>query len=457
MSLVLSWGKNFDVLTRFFIDYVPLYDKFRAVSSIQVVLELCLPVLAVMGLQSFFTTEKEQQWSSLWKAAATSLGVIVALFLVKGVFNFSGAMDEQLIQLFGESQDKSFGINFINALKEDRMNFYTSDLLRSGILIAIAAVALWLYIQNKLAATTAVIAVGFFMVADLFMVDKRYVYNNPDQFKTAREVDMPFEPTEIDNQILKDTSTYRVYEIQGRMQARTSYFHKSVGGYSAVRPRRFDQLFDYNVEKNISELGNTIDFQTLSFTKGNPVLDMLNVKYVIVPTGQGEVPIVNPFVNGNAWFVEKVKFVSSADEEMKALDNLDTKKIVVVNTLINEGQDFKGSESIAKDSTSSIQLTTYKPNQLKYVSYNTSAGFAVFSENYYKNGWKATIDGEEAKIYQVNYVLRGLQIPAGKHTIEFKFEPQVVKTGSTIALFSAIGMLLLIAAGIYFGNKNKIQ
>ncbi len=457
LSLVLSWGKNFDVLTRFFIDYVPLYDKFRAVSSIQVVLELCLPVLAVMGLQSFFTTEKEQQWSSLWKAAATSLGVIVALFLVKGVFNFSGAMDEQLIQLFGESQDKSFGINFINALKEDRLNFYTSDLLRSGIFIAIAAVALWLYIQNKLAATTAVFAVGFLMVADLFMVDKRYVYNNPDQFKTAREVDMPFEPTEIDNQILKDTSTYRVYEIQGRMQARTSYFHKSVGGYSAVRPRRFDQLFDYNVEKNISELGNTIDFQTLSFTKGNPVLDMLNVKYVIVPTGQGEVPIVNPFVNGNAWFVEKVKFVSSADEEMKALDNLDTKKIVVVNTIINEGQDFKGSESIAKDSTSSIQLTSYKPNQLKYVSNNTSAGFAVFSENYYKNGWKATIDGEEAKIYQVNYVLRGLQIPAGKHTIEFKFEPQVVKTGSTIALFSAIGMLLLIAAGIYFGNKNKIQ
>ena len=453
LSLVLSWGKNFDGLTRFFIDFVPLYDKFRAVSSIQVVLELCIPVLAVMGLQSFFTTEKEQQWSSLWKAAVTSIGLIVALFLVKGVFNFSGAMDEQLIQLFGESQDKSFGINFINALKEDRMNFYTSDLLRSGILIAIAAVALWLYIQNKLAATTAVIAVGFLMVADLFMVDKRYVYNNHDQFKTAREVDMPFEPTEIDNQILKDTSTYRVYEIQGRMQARTSYFHKSVGGYSAVRPRRFDQLFDYNVEKNISELGNTIDFQTMSLTKGNPVLDMLNVKYVIVPTGQGEVPIVNPFVNGNAWFVENVKFVSSADEEMKALASLDTKREVVINSLTN---DMKES-TFKRDTTASIQLFSHQPNTLKYNSNNSNAGFAVFSENYYKNGWNATIDGKEAKIYQVNYVLRGLQIPAGKHTIEFKFEPQVVKTGSTIALFSAIGMLLLIAAGVYFGNKNKIQ
>ncbi len=455
LSLVLSWGKNFDGLTRFFIDYVPLYDKFRAVSSIQVVLELCLPVLAVMGLQSFFTADKEKQWNSLWKAAATSIGIIIALFLVKGLFNFSGAMDEQLIQLFSESQDKSFGINFIKVLKEDRMSFYTSDLMRSGILITVAAAALWLHIQNKLAATTAIIAVGFFMVADLFMVDKRYVYNSPDQFKSAREVDMPFEPTEIDNHIAKDTSIFRVYEIQGRMQARTSYFHKSVGGYSAVRPRRYDQLFDYNVEKNISELGNTIDFQTLSFTKSNPVLDMLNVKYVIVPTGQGEVPITNPFANGNAWFVEKVKFVSSADQEMKALDNLDTKKVVVVNTLINEGQDFKGSESIKKDSTSSIQLTSYKPNQLKYVSNNTSAGFAVFSENYYKNGWIATIDGKEAKIYQVNYVLRGLQVPAGKHTIEFKFEPQVVKTGSTIALISSIGMLLLIGAGIYFERKKK--
>jgi len=450
LSLLLSWGKNFDGLTRFFIDFVPLYDKFRAVSSIQVILELCIPVLAIMGLQSFFATEKEKQWNSLWKATASSLSLLIALFLAKGVFNFSGAMDEQLIQLFGESQDQSFGINFIKALKEDRINFYTSDLLRSGILIAVAAAALWLYIQNKLAATSAIIAVGFFMVADLFMVDKRYVYNSPDQFKSAREVDMPFEPTEVDNLILKDSSNYRVYEIQGRMQARTSYFHKSVGGYSAVRPRRFDQLFDYNVEKNISELGNTIDFQTLSFTKSNPILDMLNVKYVIVSTGQGDVPVSNPYANGNAWFVEKVKFVSSADEEMKVLSKLDTKNEVVINSLTNDLKE----NTFEKDTTASIQLLKHQPNYLKYNSYTSKDGFAVFSENYYKNGWIATIDGKVAKIYLVNYVLRGLQVPAGKHTIEFKFEPQVVKTGSAIALISAIVMLLLIGAGVYFENKK---
>jgi hypothetical protein len=450
LSLLLSWGKNFDGLTRFFIDFVPLYDKFRAVSSIQVVLELCIPVLAIMGLQSFFSNDKDKQWKSLWKATATSLGLIVALFLVKGAFNFSGAMDEQLMQMFGESQDKSFGINFIKALKEDRMNFYTSDLLRSGLLITVAAVALWLYIKNKLGATTTIIVVGFFMVADLFMVDKRYVHNNPDQFKSAREVDMPFEPTEVDNLILKDTSNYRVYEIQGRMQARTSYFHKSVGGYSAVRPRRFDQLFDYNVERNINELGSSIDFQTLSFTKSNPVLDMLNVKYVIVPTGQGDVPITNPFANGNAWFVEKVKFVKSADEEMKALNKLDTKKEVVINSLNNDIKE----NTFTKDSTATIQLNSHKPNHLIYSSENSKNGFAVFSENYYENGWKATIDGNETKIHRVNYVLRGLQIPAGKHTIEFKFEPQVIKTGSTITLISSVVMLLLIVLGVYFENKK---
>ncbi len=461
LSLLLSWGKNFDALTRFFVDFVPLYDKFRAVSSIQVVLELCFPVLAIMGLQSFFTSEKEAQWTSLWKAAATSLGLVVVLYLAKGFFNFSAPIDQQLMQMFGESQDKSFGINFINALKEDRMNFYTSDLMRSGLFMLAVAIVLWLYIQNKLAQTTAVVLVGFFMVSDLFMVDKRYLNNNPSQFRSAREVDMPFEPTEADKQILQDTSNYRVYEIQGRLQGRTSYFHKAVGGYSAVRPRRVDQLFEYNIEKNIEKLASSIDMQTYSFTKSNPVLDMLNVKYVIVPTGNGDVPVANPFANGNAWFVENVKKVNSADDEIKALDNLDSKNVAVID------QNFKlpiglkmlpiKNMSFQKDFTATIQLSTYKPNHLKYTSNNSNEGFAVFSEMYYQNGWIAMIDGKEAPIYRVNYVLRGLKVPAGKHTIEFKFEPEVVKTGSTIALISSIGMLLLIGAGVYFERKKKIQ
>ena len=349
------------------------------------------------------------------------------------MFAFSSANDAMYAQAYGD--------DFIRTLKIDRAALYTSDVLRSMLFVGLTFGVLLLFVKNLMKETTAIIIVGVLMVFDLFMVDKRYVNNNPDQFKSAREVDMPFEPTEADQIILADTTHFRVFEVEGGMSnARTSYFHKSIGGYHAAKPRRMQQLFDYQIAKNNVR-----------------VLNMLNVKYVIQSDENGQkLALVNPAANGNAWFVEKIKFVNSANEEMKALDNLDTKKIVVVNTLINEGQDFKGSESIAKDSTSSIQLTSYKPNQLKYVSNNTSAGFAVFSEMYYQNGWKATLDGKETEIFNVNYVLRGLQIPAGKHTIEFKFEPEVIKTGSTIALMSSIGMLLLIGAGVYFERKKKV-
>lgn len=448
ISLLLSWGKNFEVLTRFFIDFVPMYDKFRAVSSIQVVLELCLPVLAMMGLHSFFTTNKENQQVNLTKATVTSIGLLILLFLSKGLFDFSGPVDGQLLQMFSESQDNAFGTGFISALKEDRRSLYSTDLLRSGFFITVAALALWLYIKNKIKTTTAIIIVGVFMVADLFLVDKNYV--SAKDFKSAREVDVPFMENEVDKQILSDTSVYRVYDIQGRLQAKTSYFHKSVGGYSAVRPRRMDELFTHNVENNLNEIGSSID-STLNITKSNAVLNLLNVKYLVVPTGKGEFAVQNPFANGNAWFVKEVKTVNSADAEMKALDSLDSKNVAVLNSAKFS---FKGANKISKDSSSVINLEVHVPNYLKYISTNASDGFAVFSEMYYAKGWKATIDGNETPIYNVDYVLRGLQIPAGKHTIEFTFDPQVVKTGSTIALISSIGMLLLIIGGVYFERKR---
>ena len=437
LSLVLSWGKNFSIITDFFIDYVPLYDKFRAVSSIQVVLELCFPVLAIIGLQSFFTTDKEKQWDSLWKTAATTLGLLVLLFLCRSLFDFSGTMDGQLRQMFSQSQDKSFGVGFIDALKADRRSLYAADLLRSGFFIAAAAVALWAYTKNKLASTTAIVLVGLLMVSDLVFVDKNYVSNK--DFVSAHEVDVPFEASPTDEQVMQDSTNYRVLDVEGYLNAKASYFHKSIGGYSAVRPRRMQELFDYQIAKN-----------------NKRVLDMLNVKYIIQTDDKGEeVASRNPAANGNAWFVSKIKFVKSSDEEMKSLNNLDTKSEVVINSLAENGQDFLGAELISKDSTSTIQLTYNKPNHLKYISNNKKNGFGVFSEMYYKNGWNATIDGKSENIFRVDYALRGLNIPAGKHTIEFKFEPQVVKTGSTIALVSSIGMLLLLIGGIYFENKKK--
>ncbi len=434
-SLLLSWGKNFSVVTDFFIDYVPMYDKFRAVSSIQVVLELCIPVLAMIGLHSFFTTDKEKQWTNLWKAAATTLGLIAVLFLFRSSFDFAGAMDGRLLQLFQQHPDKSFGISFLDALKEDRKSLYAADLLRSSFFIVLVAIALYMYVKNKLAYTSTIVIVGLLMVTDLVLVDKSYV--SKKDFVSAREVDVPFEATPVDQQILQDTTNYRVLDIAGFLNARASYFHKSIGGYSAVRPIKMQELFDYQISKNNVE-----------------VLNMLNVKYLIQTNENGEeFPVANPDANGNAWFVSELKKVNSSDEEMKALNKLDTKNEAVYQKEMikepNRELHFK------KDSTATITLDVSKPNYLKYTSSNANDGFAVFSEMYYKNGWKATIDGKEAAILKVDYALRGLPIPAGKHTIEFKFEPQVVKTGSIIALISSIGMLLLVVGGIYFEKKKS--
>ncbi|MBY0486608.1 MAG: YfhO family protein [Flavobacteriaceae bacterium] len=435
VSLVLSWGKNFSVFTDLIIDYVPMYDKFRAVSSIQVILELCIPVVAIMGFHSFFTTNKEKQLNSLWKAAATTLGLIVLLFLCKNSFDFVGAMDGQMREMFSQSQDKSFGVGFIDALKEDRKSLYAADLLRSGFFIAIASLVLYLYIKNKLAQTTAIVLVGLFMVSDLFFVDKNYVSSK--SFVSAREVDVPFEATQSDIQILKDTTNYRVLEVDGNLSsARASFFHKSIGGYSAVKPRAMQELFDYQITKNNKE-----------------VIDMLNVKYIIQTNDKGEeFPTNNPDANGNAWFVKELRKVNSADEEMKALDKLDTKNVAVF--LTEPFTKVIGLQKFTKDSTATIQLTSYKPNDLKYVSNNKNEGLAVFSEMYYKSGWNAYIDGKATDHFKVDYALRAMYVPAGNHKIEFKFEPQVVKTGSAIALVSSIGMLLLLVGGVYFERKK---
>ncbi|KGO94581.1 YfhO family protein [Flavobacterium subsaxonicum] len=447
LSLLLSWGKNFPALTNIFIDYVPLYDKFRAVSSIQVILELCMPALAFMGLQSFFKLEAGEQFKALWKTAAIALGLIVLLFVFKGSFSFAGGRDASYLQAYGE-----VGPVFVEALREQRMEMYSADLWRSALFILIAAGALWGANKNKLSVNTAVIIIGIALVADLAIIDRNYV--NTKNFVSAREADSPFKPTQADEFILRDTSNYRVYELQGRLAGRTSYFHKAVGGYSAVRPRKADQLFLYQVEPKFQDIIKGLNHETMSLGKSVAALDMLNVKYILVQAQDGQdVPVTNPYVNGNAWFVSKVKAVSTADEEMKALGTLDSKNEAIINKT-NFAQDAAPA-TFTVDSTATIQLNSYKPNHLKYTSNNKNNGLAVFSEIYYASGWNAYIDGKLTPHFEADYLLRGLKIPAGKHIVEFKFEPQVVKTGSTIALVSFIAMLLLLGAGIYFENKKS--
>ena len=306
VALVLSWGKNFSILTDFFIDIIPMYNKFRAVSSIQVILELCLPVLAIMGLQSFFKLEKEAQFKALWQSAAVGFGLILTLFLCKSMFRFTGGNDSYYRE--------SYGPGFVDALQADRMSLYSADLLRSGFFIVLVAFILGLFIKNILAQNTAIILVGLLMVFDLFFVDHKYV--SVKDFVSRSEVEVPFQETPADEQILQDTTHYRVFEVEGNLSsARASFFHKSIGGYSAVKPRRMQQLFDYQITKNNME-----------------ILNMLNVKYIIQKDTIGNpIPAKNPNANGNAWFVKNIKFVRTPDDEMKGLDKLNTKNVAIIN------------------------------------------------------------------------------------------------------------------------------
>lgn len=427
VSLTLSWGKHFAPVTDFFINYVPLYNKFRAVSSIQVLLELCMPVLATLGLASFFTSEEKERIKGLLLSGGIVAGILVLLVFFSSSFSFTSLNDDYYA--------KQYGPNFMDVLKEDRRNMYFSTIYRSlGILVLVFGL-LFIYTKKFISQYTTLLIVGLVMVFDLFFVAKNYV--KAADFVSKSQIERPFEQTEADTKILEDTTYFRVFEMDGNMNsARASFFHKSIGGYHAAKPKKVQELFDYQIAKNNIE-----------------TLNMLNTKYVIQSNEQGmPMALQNPSANGNAWFISKVKILNTADEEMKALDKLKTKEeaTFVKPKLVKKAYNF----NTGKDSTATIHLVSYKPNRLKYVSTNSKDGFGVFSEIYYPKGWKATIDGKETQIYNVNYVLRGLEIPAGKHTIEFKFEPQVVKTGSIISLISSIAILVLIGFGIFSWRKQ---
>ena len=428
-SILLSYGKNFEPLTSFFIDYVPMYNKFRAVSSIQVILELCLPVLAALGLNAFINSDEEERKKPLLYTGAIVGGLLIVILMANGFFTFSGANDKFYAQQYGPEVMK--------VLKEDRESIYYATIFRSLGFLAVAFGILFFYTKKTFSQFTTVVLVGLVMVIDLFVVAKNYV--KADDFVSKSQIERPFgEPTEADARILEDTTHFRVFDVDGNMNsARTSFYHQSIGGYHAAKPKKMQELFDYQIAKNNIE-----------------ILNMLNAKYILQSNKEGiQQALENPNANGNSWFVSKIKFVQSGDEEMKALDKLKTKEeATFMKPALTKGLfNFE----TGKDSTSTIELTSYKPNHLKYTSNNSKKGFGVFSEMYYEKGWKATIDGKETTILNVNYVLRGLEIPAGKHTIEFKFEPQVVKIGSTIALISTLLMLLTIGLGIFYWRKQQ--
>ncbi|APQ18573.1 YfhO family protein [Maribacter hydrothermalis] len=431
ISLILSWGKNFSALTDFMIDYFPLYDKFRAVSSIQIVLELCVPVLAILALKKLFMDKVPQadKMKSLKFAAGIVFGLGVLLFVLKGAFHFVGAADDNL---------RMTGLEELpEMLRLDRKAVYTSDLLRSLGFVLVTSLLIWFYLKEKLMMNIVIIAIGVLVVVDLVGVDLRYV--NDDNFVSKRKMLEPFKETAADKLIAEDDGVFRVFDqTDGFDSAKTAYFHQSITGYHAAKPAGMQDLFNFHIYNgNLS------------------VLNMLNIKYVIQQDKEGNsFPIENPNANGNAWFIKELKTVENADVEIKVLDSLNTKNVAVVNT--SKFKNISAGQFIV-DSTATITLTHYQPNQLTYTFNNDNEGVIVFSEMYYKNGWIATIDGRESDYFKVNYVLRAMKVPAGKHTIDFIFKPEVVEVGSKISLASSIvlGLVIICGLGFSFWRSRK--
>jgi uncharacterized membrane protein YfhO len=432
LSLFLSWGKNFPAITNFFIDYFPLYNKFRAVSSIQVILELCLPLIATVGFYYFMKAEKLKQLQALKWSSIIVISVFVILFLAKGLFNFEGGYDQMVYENLSKGYGMEMADQVIKALKTDRQALYTADILRSLFFVTAAILALFVYHKEKLNYNMTAVIVGLLMFFDLVMVNINYV--NKDNFVSAYEMEEPFQKREVDELILRDKGHYRVYDFsEGFNGARNSFFHKSLGGYSAVKPQRMQQIYDYHLEKQNTE-----------------VFNMFNVKYIIYPKNDTLKVQGNTEANGHGWFVDNIKKVKNADQEINSLTNLDSKKTAV----IQEKFAAKLSQTYNKDSLAQIKLTSYKPNFMVYESTNRQKGLAVFSEIYYPDGWIAKIDNQTVDILNVNYVLRAIEVPAGQHKITFEFKPEVVAKGSMIAGLSSIVVLLLIVGGLFIGFKN---
>ena len=429
LTLALSWGDNFSLLTKLFIEVMPFYDKFRAVSSIQVIVEFSLPILAILGLTKILDPKISHvnKWDALKKTTLILGGLSVILLFLKSVlFDFSGINDSRFIE--------EYGAKFIRALKEDRKAMFTADTIRSLVFVLLIAGAIYLYLKEKVKKALFLGLIGIFILIDLIGVNTRYV--NEDDFVAASVMERPFQANQADLQIQKDTTHFRVYDLTSNPlnSARASYFHKSIGGYHAAKPGRIQELFDFYI-----------------YDGKQSILNMLNVKYFIF-NNEGQ-PVVqqNPDHLGNAWFANKVITVDNANEAILALDSINpsTTAIVERNQFDYEDRTFDVQFS------DRIELTSYKENELIYSYKAQSDRLALFSELYYPKGWKVTIDGEETDYFRANYVLRALELPAGSHEIRFSFEPEVVKVGGKITLTSFIVLMLIIFGGLGYQYKRK--
>ena len=459
-SIVLSWGKNFMGVTDFFIDYVPMYNKFRAVSSILVIAEFTIPLLAIMALKEIMERPAviKENAKGFYISLALTGGLSLLFAVAPHVFfsSYISTMEMSALQK-GIPQDQLVPI--LTNLEEVRVSIFTADAWRSLFIILIGVALIYAYSVGKLKAKVTVALIAVLCLADMWGVNKRYLYD--EQFVAkGTEMKQYLQPSDTDKEILEDKSLdYRVLNLAVNTfnENNTAYWHKSIGGYHAAKLRRYQEI----IEEHIYDEMNGI-FSKLSEAGGDmskvdrnafPVLNMLNTRYFILPLQDGStVPVFNPYAYGNAWFVSDVDYVNNANEEIDALHDINPLHTAVVDKRFAEQVKITASP----DSLSSIVLKEYQPNALKYEVDSKNGGVVVFSEIYYP-GWISTIDGEEVEHGRADYILRAMNVPAGKHVIEFKFDPKSLHTTEAIAYIAfALLALGVVAVMILEYKKRKV-
>lgn len=462
-SILLSWGKNFMPLTDFFIDFVPMYNKFRAVSSILVIAEFTIPLLAILTLKRIFDEPSALKQTRNGLIVSTTLTFGVALILwIWPSFMGSGFIPTQEMQMLQNALSPNELVPLASNMSEMRAAMVSADALRSMVIIAIGLAILYFFIIGKLKKTYTIGAIALLCLVDMWGVNKRYL--NDEQFVPNSIKRTTFVQTPADKHILQDDALdYRVLNLTGSTfnENNTSYWHKSIGGYHAAKLRRYQEMIDHHISPEIEAAYNEIAqasgvMEEVDGSKFN-VLNMLNTKYFVLPAGRnGEaIPIQNPYAYGNAWFVKNVSYVANANEEIETLYDINPRETAVVDKRFEET--LKGVTTNNTDSLASITLTSYSPNHLVYETTNENDGIAIFSEIYYPDGWQVTIDGQPATLARANYILRALHLPAGKHVVEMKFDPQSLHLTEGIA-YGALVLLLIgviTAICLTYTKKNR--
>lgn len=459
LSILLSWGKNFMGLTDFFIDYIPMYDKFRAVSSILVIAEFTIPLLAIMALKEIITKPQilKEKIKYLYISFALTGGIALLFAILPRLF-FSSFIPAAEMNALQSGLPAEHLAPILSNLEEMRISIFTADAWRSLIIIVIGTVLLMIYNSGKLKARWLIIGITVLCLGDMWSINKRYL--NDDQFVDSSVAVTTFKKTPTDEFILQDRSlNYRVLNFAANTfnENNTAYWHKSIGGYHAAKLRRYQEMIEYHISNEMNSLrqdvvrtgGNMLEVDPNNF----PVLNMLNTKYFIFPAAEGNtIPVENPYAYGNAWFVDEIKYVNNANEEIEKISEIDPTQTALADISFRE--ELNDVHSAYKDSLSTITLTSYEPNHLTYNYSTAQDGIIVFSEIYYPT-WKAYIDGNEVPFGRVNYILRAINVPAGQHQIEFIFKPTSLTITETIAYTALVILLIGSIVGLILSFRKK--